>query len=275
MFSSYIIYSQQSMFNMYGPFNAEVYKDLKPALKIPNQVYKLDLSYQTIEPKLFNKIGTLSNLMNLQLNSNNITALPESFCNLHNLVYFSSLNNPLKWTCSFFNFPNLQYLEIGNANIDSIPASIIACQYLKTIKIYSNADTLSISSKIKYLKKLTEIVIENTVLDSCPKILFKNPSIKTLVLNQTNTWYLPNTFHLSENLEVLAIENNPLQSIPWNIYQLKNLRILSLRNTKITKLPDSISELKNLEYLDIRGTPISKDDIEILKALLYGVDIKY
>ncbi|MCX7729398.1 MAG: leucine-rich repeat domain-containing protein, partial [Bacteroidia bacterium] len=78
----------------------------------------------------------------------------------------------------------------------------------------------------------------------------------------------------AENIEVLAIENNPLQIIPWNIYQLKKLRILSFRNTKINKLPDSISELKNLEYLDIRGTLISKEEIEILRALLYGVEIK-
>jgi len=274
VFVSFYSYSQ-TPFDIYGPFNSEVYKDLKIALKNANQVYKLDLSYQIIDAKLWNKIGQLKNLMNIQLNSNGITVFPNSFCELHNLVYFSSLNNPIEqWPCSFMNFPNLQYLEIGNSKIDSIPNSILACQYLKTIKLYSNADTLHISKNIKYLKKLSEIIIENAVLDSCPKILFKNPYLKTLVLNQTNTWYLPNNLNTAENLEVLAIENNPISYLPWNIYQLKKLRILSLRNTKILKLPDSISELRNLEYLDIRGTQISKEDLEILKALLYGVDIK-
>lgn len=271
------IYSfSQAPFDSYGPFNSEIYKDLKTALKNTNQVYKLDLSYQNIDVKLWNKIGQLKNLMNIQLNSNGITTFPNSFCELHNLVYFSSLNNPIEhWMCSFVNFPNLQYLEIGNSKIDSIPNSILACQYLKTIKLFSNADTFYVSKKIKYLKKLSEIIIENAILDSCPKILFQNPNLKTLVLNHTNTWYLPNNLSTAENLEVLAIENNPISSIPWNIYQLKKIRILSLRNTKISKLPDSISELRNLEYLDIRGTQISKEDFEIIKALLYGVDIKY
>lgn len=264
----------QSAFDIYGPFNSQVFKDLKTSLKSPSDVYKLDLSYQSIDPKMFAKIGHLTNLMNLQLNSNGLTTLPPSFCDLHHLVYFSSLNNPIQqWSCSFFNFPNLQYLEIGNGKIDSIPHSIIACQYLKTIKLFSNADTLKISSNIKYLKKLSDLLIENTVMDSCPYILFKNAHLKTLVLNKTNTWYLPENIGTAENLEVLAIENNPLKNIPWNIYQLKHLRVLSLRNTQITKLPDSISELKNLEYLDIRGTPISKDEFEILSALLYGVKI--
>ncbi len=57
----FFTYCQQSAFDIYGPFNAEVYKDLKSALKNPNQVYKLDLSYQTIEHKILNKIGSLNN----------------------------------------------------------------------------------------------------------------------------------------------------------------------------------------------------------------------
>jgi Leucine-rich repeat (LRR) protein len=270
------ISTAQNPFDLYGPFNSEVYKDLKSAIANSKNVFKLDLSYQNIDQKSFEKIGKLSQLMNLQLNSNGITHLPATFCDLHNLVYFSSLNNPIQnWPCSFFNFPNLQYLEIGNSKIDTLPNSVIACQYLKILKWYSNADTLKITRNIRYMKKLTDIVIENAVLDSCPKVLFKSPYLKTLVLNKTNTWYLPEKLHLPENLEVLAIENNPISTIPWNIYQLKKLRVLSLRNTNVSKLPDSISELKNLEYLDIRGTKISSEDIEILKALLFGVEIKY
>lgn len=273
MFTQIFFYSQQP-FDIYGPFNAEVFKDLKTALKQANQVYKLDLSYQPIDPKLFNKINQLKNLMNLQLNSNNISQLPESFCDLHNLVYFSSLNNPIQLSCPYFNFPNIQYLEIGNAKIDSIPYTIIAYQYLKTLKIYNNEDTLKVHKNIKYLKKLSEIIIENTVLDSCPKVLFRNANLKTLVLNKTNTFALPDNLYSAENLETLVIENNPIDRIPWNIYRLKKLRILSFRNTKVTKLPDSISEFKNLEYLDIRGTLIPAEEVEILKALLWGVEIK-
>ncbi|GAB4208435.1 MAG: hypothetical protein Fur0023_19990 [Bacteroidia bacterium] len=265
----------QSPFDIYGPFNSEVYKDLKVALKAPDNVYKLDLSYQNIDAKSFSKIGQLKNLMNLQLNSNGLTQLPTSFCELHNLVYFSSLNNPLQqWTCPFYNFPNLQYLEIGNSHIDTLSVSIAACQYLKIIKFYGSGDTLRIPKTLKYLKKLSDIQIENVVMDSCPKILFRNAYLKTLVLNKTNTYYLPEKIETAENLEVLAVENNPLQTVPWNIYRLKKLRILSFRNTNIDKLPDSISELKNLEYLDIRGTRISAENAEILKALLYGVEIK-
>ncbi len=266
----------QSAFDIYGPFNSEIFKDYKAALKAPKAVFKLDLSYQPFETKGLEKIGKLENLMNLQLNSNNLNGLPESFCNLHQLVFLSSLNNNIKsWPCSFASFPNLQYIEIGNSKIDTLPNSLVACQYLKVIKVYGNGDTLKITKLLKYNKKLNEIVFENIVADSCPKSLFKISSLRTLVLNNANTWYLPDNLNAAENLEVLAIENSPLKNVPWNIYHLKKLRVLSFQNTKITKLPDSISELKNLEYLDLRGTRISKEDIEILKVLLFGVEIKF
>jgi len=112
-------------------------------------------------------------------------------------------------------------------------------------------------------------------MDSFPKQIFKLSKLNYLNLSNTNTFYLSKHFERLPNLEVLIIENNPLSQIPFDIYKSQKLRFISLRGNKIEKLPDSISQLENLTLLDLRGNPMSADEIEKLKALLPGCEIKF
>jgi Leucine-rich repeat (LRR) protein len=77
------------------------------------------------------------------------------------------------------------------------------------------------------------------------------------------------------NLEVLVIENNHLSELPFDIYKAKKLRIISFRGNQIQRLPDSISQLENLTVLDLRGNPLSAEELEKLKILLPGCQIRY
>ena len=85
----------QKEFDKYGPAGCMVYTDLKEALKIETRVYKLDLSYKKIEPKLYEKLPKLKDLQALKLGSNELTDYPKGFDALTNLVYFASYNNKL------------------------------------------------------------------------------------------------------------------------------------------------------------------------------------
>ncbi len=170
---------------------------------------------------------------------------------------------------------NLTHLELNQSKIDSIPSEIAYLTKLKTIKITDTEDTLKLPASLKYLKNLQDIQIENCILDSTPKQIFKVESLKFLYLANTKTYHLNKHFENLPNLEVLILENNPISEIPNTIYLAKNLRFISLRNNKLTKLPDTISQLENLAVLDLRGNPISKQEIEVLKALLEGVEIKF
>lgn len=266
----------QKEFEKFGPMGSEVFTDIKKAVAIEKKIYKLDLSFQKIEPKLYDKLHKLSDLQALKLGTNEVTTYPKNFEALFNLIYFASYNN------KFTTFPpnlkpfyNLHYIELQHTNIDSIPAQIAYLNKLQTLKFGNTDDTLKFPVTFHYLKKLENVSFENCVLDSFPKALFKLSGLNYLNLSNTNTHYLSRHFERLPNLEVLIIENNPLKHIPFEIYKAGKLRFISLRGNNIEKLPDSISELHYLTLLDLRGNPVSQDEIEKLKILLPGCEIKF
>jgi leucine-rich repeat protein SHOC2 len=268
--------SAQKEFDKYGPYGCEVYKDLKTALGIVQRVYKLDLSYQKLDERQYDKISTLSDLQALKLSGNGVTDYPKNFDALYNLLYFASYNNKfLQFPPNFKALYNLQYLELQHTLIDSVPASIAWLSKLQSFKFGNTDDTLKLPSTLPYLKKLKDITFENCILDSFPKELFKIPSLYYINLSNTNTWYLTKHFERLKDLEVLVIENNHLSKVPFEIYKAQKLRLISLRGNNLTKLPDSISQLENLSLLDLRGNKFEPDEIEKLRAMLPGCEVKF
>jgi Leucine-rich repeat (LRR) protein len=266
----------KTAFDKYGPYGAPVYTDLKVALKEEKAVYKLNLSYQPVDLKLWPKLTRLSNMQALQLQSVSVNQWPDDFSTLTNLVYLGSYNN------EFTNFPkdfnklgSLMYLELHNTKIDSIPQAIAYLQRLKTFKFSGTNDTLKLPKSLKYLKALNDLIIESAILDSFPKPLFSITPLKTLVIVNCGIQAMPENLGKLANLEILVLDYNKLSSIPRDIYKCKNLFVLSLRKNNITKIPDTICQLKNLTKLDLRDNPISKDEVEILKILLPGCQIAY
>lgn len=270
------LFQQQDEFDKWGVAGSMVYTDLKTALKVEKRVYKVDLSYKPLDSKHLDKLQKLTDLQVLRLSTNNITFFPKNFDALTNLVYFASYNNALTtFLPNAKPFFNLHFLELQNTKIDSIPAQIAYLNKLETFRFGNTDDTLKLPSTLVYLKNLKELNLENCILDSFPKLVFKLPGLKYLFLSNTNTHYITKHFERLEKLEVLVVENNHLQKIPYEVYKAKNLRILSLRNNKLTNLPESISELVNLTILDLRGNQIDKERIEELKLLLPGCEVKF
>lgn len=276
IFTNIIVKAQYNEFEKYGPFGSQVFTDLKIALDVEKNVYKMDLSYKKLEPKLYLKLGKLKDLQALKLSSNELTTFPPNFCDLYNLLYFASYNN------EFTSFPadlkklgNLNYLEFFGSKIDSIPADIAYLNKLKTLKFSSSNDTLKLPTTLKYLKNLKDVTIENCVLDSFPKELFKIPNIIFLNITNANIFYLTKHFERFTNLEVLILDANQLQTLPFDIYKAKKLRFLSVKNNRLQKIPDTICQLENLTVLDVKGNGFSKEYIEELKALLPGCEIRF
>jgi Leucine-rich repeat (LRR) protein len=266
----------QKEFEKYGPMGSKVYVDLKEALKVEAGVYKMDLSYKKLDPKDYAKLHKLKDLQVLKLSGNEVNEFPKNLGEMFNLVYFCSINNPFTaFPSDLKNLRNLYHLELSYSKIDSIPAEIAYLQKLKTIKFTDTDDTLKLPTTLRYLKGLQDIQIENCIMDSFPRQVFKAPGLKFLYLSNTNTYSLTTHFEKLPELEVMIIENNPISSLPNNLYLAQNLRLISLRNTKISKLPSSISQMGNLALLDLRGTAVSKEDVEVLRALLPGCEVKF
>jgi Leucine-rich repeat (LRR) protein len=268
----------QKEFDKYGPMGCGVQTDLKQALKVKDKekVYKLDLNYVALEPKLYHKISTLKDLMALRLRGNSVNVYPDNMHELNYLVYFASYNNAMtSFPKPLKSFYNLEYLELQHTKIDSIPAEIVYLQKLKTLKFGNTDDTLALPVTLKFMKNLKEVSFENVILDSLPKEILKVKTLTFLYLSNTNTHYLSRHCERLSNLEVLILENNPIAKLPNEIYMAHKLRFLSLRNNKLTKLPETISALTELALLDLRGNPMEPEEIEKIKALLPGCEVKF
>jgi leucine-rich repeat protein SHOC2 len=269
---------KKSPFDNYGPYGATVYTDLKTALGIEKNVLKLNLSYTPADPKLWMKIGKLKDLQALNLQTISVSQWPADFSQLYNLVYLASFNNEFKtFPDKMGSLSNLMYLEFFNSKIDSIPSEIAYLQRLKTFKFSTSNDTLKLPKSLKYMKSVTEFIIESAILDSMPKPAFSLPAVKTLVLANCGVQAMPENLDKLASVEVLVLSFNKLTAIPREIYKCKNLYYLSLKKNNITKIPDTICHLTNLTRLDLRENPIcvNKDAIEELKILLPGCQILY
>ena len=170
---------------------------------------------------------------------------------------------------------NLNYIEFFGAKLDSIPTEIAYLNRLKTLKIASTNDTLCLPKTLRYLKYLKDVTIENCILDSCPKEIFKIENLVFLSLMNNSIQAIPSKLHHLKKLEVLILDGNKLNEIPYQIYFAKNLRLLSVKNNFLKKLPASISQLENLTVLDVKGNNFSPEYIEELKSLLPGCEIRY
>jgi Leucine-rich repeat (LRR) protein len=268
---------KKTPFDTYGPYGVFVYNDLKEALKDEDKVYKMNLSYKPIEPKLWPKITKLKNMQALNLQSVSVNTWPPDFtASLRNLVYLASYNNEFKaFPEKMGALTNLMYLEIINSKIDSIPSEIAYLQKLKIFKFSSNNDTLKLPKSLKYMKSLNDFVVESAILDSMPKSIFSISTLKMLVLANCSVQAMPERLDKMSNLEVLVLDYNKLTALPRDIYKCRNLFYLSLKKNQISKIPDTICHLKNLSTLDLRENPIAadKDAIEELKILLPGCKI--
>ena len=275
IFFSSLFSQAQNEFDKYGPFGSQVFTDLKVALDVEKNVYKMDLSYQKLEPKLYSKIGKLKDLQALKMSGNEVSSFPEGFSNLANLIYFASYNNEFSEFPDLKKLGNLNYLEFFASKIDSIPSDIAYLSKLKTFKFSSSNDTLKIPGTLRYLRNLKDVTFENCVMDSFPKEIFKIPNLVFLNLTNVNLFYITKHFERFTSLEVLVLDANKLTSLPIEIYLAKKLRFLSVKNNFLEKLPDSIAQLENLTVLDVRGNNFSKQYIEELKALLPGCEIRF
>ncbi len=267
---------KKTAFDNYGLYGSTVYTDLKTAIGIEKNVIKLNLSYTPVDLKLWPKISKLKDLQALNLQSVSVSEWPADFSQLYNLVYLASYNNEFKtFPPKIGMLSSLMYLEFFNAKIDSIPAEIAYLKKLKTFKFSSSNDTLKLPKSLKYMKSLNDFIIESVILDSLPIAAFSIPSVKTLVLANSNVQAIPENLDKLRNLEVLDLSFNKLSVLPRDIYKCQKLFFLSLKKNNISKIPDTICHLKNLTCLDLRENPIctDKDAMEALRILLPGCKI--
>lgn len=214
--------------------------------EIPEWVYnrkylkKIDLSAEPYDPfhapfvnmisEITSGIGNLTNLEELDLSSNIISAI-----------------SPEIVKCQ-----NLRYLYLGRNFIKEIPEELCNLGKLDSLNLRYNGIEL-LPSFIGRLTNLTWLSLSGNSLKTFPKEIGTLAKLETLLAEENKIKKLPREICFLINLVKLNLRGNQIELLPDEIGQLTNLKTLNLENNNLISLPESILKLTNLEELRLSG----------------------
>jgi Leucine-rich repeat (LRR) protein len=109
----------------------------------------------------------------------------------------------------------------------------------------------AIPEEIGILKKLTELELNNNVIETLPASIGKLQALKKLSLSNNVLNKLPQELFELKNLEELSLMNCQLEALPEQISQLTKLKNFEIEGNLFTALPESIVNLTKLENLSL------------------------
>ena len=141
----------------------KVYKSIRSALKSPEDVRILDLSYHQLK-EVPRGISELTKLEILNLRGNQITELPAELWTLSNLRVLNLTDNRISEVPSEINkLTSLRKLELMKNYIDDLPEEIVNLKNLERINVAYNEVT---DQEVIFIKEalpecfiITEIVL--------------------------------------------------------------------------------------------------------------------
>lgn len=114
--------------------------------------------------------------------------------------------------------------------------------------------------KFQQLEDKDEIDLSSTDLYEFPAELFKLPTqqLTILSLDYNNIETLPAEIGQLINLIELSLNGNELINIPTEIIELKSLEILTLNENRLCTFPEEVGELASLKQLSAIGNTLGK-----------------
>lgn len=232
---------------------------------------KLNLSNKNISI-LPESIGSLVNLMDLELQRNKIITLPESLGNLTNLISLDLHDNQItNLPESFEKLINLSRLDLAWNNILTLPESFGNLTNLTVLYLHNNQIT-SLPESFGNLSRLEHLDLANNQITNLPESFGNLSSLENLVLEDNQITSLPESFGDLTQLDELDLENNQITSLPASLGDL-SLQVINLQNNpNLESLPESFGNLWRLQELYLINTrisrnPLSQEMISLLRRL--------
>jgi len=208
----------------------------------PKEIFeqkKLDFKNKSIS-KLPSEICALTNLEELDLTCNHLTALPKDFSKLENLVS----------------------LKLGSNNFDEVSSAIFNLKKLESLDFESN-QIKTMPKEIGNLTNLIHLSFYHNQLHQVPEELGNLTQLKELDLSSNSLTHLPATIGKLIHLVYLNIWSNKIEDVPEAIKALPHLKDFELH----------ISQ-SNLNRKLIEA--VVKDNVKLAETLIkIGADVNF
>ncbi|WP_051041004.1 leucine-rich repeat domain-containing protein [Fibrisoma limi] len=143
---------------------------------------------------------------------------------------------------------------------------------LRTLWVSSSGKSVQLPDCIGRLSQLTELQVENGLMNRLPATIGSLRQLRKLVLLRCGLDSLPATIGQLTKLQELNVSSNKLCQLP-NLGQLRELNRLDVTQNQLTTLPDDIGQLTQLTTLNagqnrLRELPASIGRLTKLSFLL-------
>ena len=223
----------------------------------PKRVRGLSLEDGGLTGEIPKELGSLANLQELYLYSNQLTGeIPTELGNLANLRWLFLRNNQLTGGIpkELGNLANLRRLYLYNNQLTGeIPTELGNLANLQQLSLWGNQLTGGIPTELGSLANLERLVLYNNQLTGeIPKELGNLANLRWLYLyNNQLTGEIPTELGSLANLLVLDLGGNQLTGeIPTELGSLANLQGLYLYDNQLAgEIPTELGSLANLQEL--------------------------
>ncbi|KAF1987043.1 L domain-like protein [Aulographum hederae CBS 113979] len=199
----------------------------------------------------------------LNISALNLKEVPEEVMSMYNydanaassvtwsevvdLVRFNAAENELE-TIPDELFPNIDPRSLS-INDDSKACEIGG---IESLDLHGNL-LRSIPIGLRHLERLTVLNLSRNKIDNAGfDVITKITCLKELRLAENAlTGELPSSVGLLQNLEILELQGNALQSLPEAMKSLVSLRVLNISHNQITMLP--MESLASLPLVELRA----------------------
>ncbi|KAJ9537005.1 hypothetical protein OSB04_029738 [Centaurea solstitialis] len=230
---------------------------LPSSLEKLSNITELNLSDNKLTA-LPSSVTNLTALTKLDLHSNHLTNLPDSIGQLVNLLDLDLHANRLKSLPeSFGDLVNLTNLDLSSNFFTHLPDFIGNLTAMR-ILIVETCDLEELPYTIGSCTSLVALKLDFNQLKGLPEAIGKLECLEILTLHYNRIGKLPTTMANLTRLRELDVSFNELEGIPESLCFVTSLETLNVGKNfaDLTALPRSIGNLENLQVLDISGDQI-------------------
>ncbi len=202
-------------------------------------------------------ISRFSQLKELHADGNKFTKIPKSAFSSDSLRFVNLSGNPIK-RLKIPRNNTVVSIKMEACKLNRIPFSIRKMKNLKRIYLnsFSTAHVFQANNSIKRI----------------PCFLKRMDSLTEINLNYNQIKLNKFAVKRLQNIKLILLAGNGLESLPENIGQLINVRRLNLSKNKLSELPSSFSKLDSLKSVifyenQFQHFPLEVTQLESLKDL--------